>query len=554
METNRIEIICKNNNKRIKVLAGTTLSELKLLLEVNMPAPIVGALINNKLNSLETPIYRNKTIEFIDQSSESGLRIYVRSLVFVLYKAVNDLIPNGKLRIEHPVSNGYYCEISSNKQKISSEQLSAIKERMKEIINADIPFVQHYEPTSDIEQLFRDAHNSDCADLLHYKKEYYSVYYTLDGLPDFYPSLLVPSTGQLKVFDICPYFEGFLLQIPKKTNHKELAEIVEQKKMYEIFKEHRQWCRIIGVNNIADVNSIKRSDLNILIKVTEALHEKKIVQIADKIAQNKNIKVVLIAGPSSSGKTTFSKRLSVQLAASGIIPEALSLDNYFINRESTPIDENGEHDFEVIHALDLPYLNSQLEQLINGEEVETPIYNFETGKREAKGKKMQIKEGQVLVIEGIHGLNPELTKTIPDETKFKIYVSALTTLSGNDHNWIPTSDTRILRRIIRDHKYRSYSAENTILRWPSVRRGENKWIFPYQENADAMFNSSLLFEFSAIKKQAEPILMEVGQNSNAYPEARRLLNLLQFFTPISYNDIPATSLLREFLGGSGFRY
>ncbi|HPG55049.1 MAG TPA: nucleoside kinase, partial [Candidatus Enterocola sp.] len=303
-----------------------------------------------------------------------------------------------------------------------------------------------------------------------------------------------------------------------------------------------------------DVNSIKRSDLNILIKVTEALHEKKIVQIADKIAHNQNIRVILVAGPSSSGKTTFSKRLSVQLAASGIIPEALSLDNYFINRESTPIDENGEHDFESIHALDLPYLNSQLEQLINGKEVETPIYNFETGKREAKGKKMQIKDGQVLVIEGIHGLNPELTKTIPDETKFKIYVSALTTLSGNDHNWIPTSDTRILRRIIRDHKYRSYSAENTILRWPSVRRGENKWIFPYQENADAMFNSSLLFELSAIKKQAEPILMEVGQNSNAYPEARRLLNLLQFFTPISYNDIPATSLLREFLGGSGFRY
>lgn len=554
MESNRIEIICKNNGKRIKVPIGANLEEIRLLAGAETKYKVMGALVNNKIMGLQTPIYRNKSVEFIDMGTTSGMRIYVRSLIFVLYKAVEDVIPGARLRVEHPISTGYYFEIIKDDKIIDNDTLGKIKSRMREIISADMPFQLFYRPTVEVEKMFRDAGTENTANLLKYVKDYYSVYYTLDGLPDFYQSLLTPSTGCLDKFDIVPYFDGFFLCLPTVENPDETAMPEFLKKTFDTFKEYWSWCRIMGITDIADINKVERDKLNRLIKIAEALHEKKIVQIADRIVNDKRIKIVLVAGPSSSGKTTFSKRISIQLAASGVLPLPLSLDNYFVNRDTTPLDENGEHDFESLYALDLPLFYEQMEQLAKGMEVETPIYNFETGKREAKGEKIKLHDGQVVIIEGIHALNPELTKNIPDENKFKVFVSPLTALSVNDHNWIPTEDIRILRRIIRDHKYRSYSGEDTILRWDSVRRGENKWILPFSENADAMFNSSLLFELQAIRRQAEPILMEVRQDSDAYPEARRLLRLLRFFTPISYNDIPSTSLLREFLGGSGFRY
>jgi len=550
----RIEIICKNNGKRIKVPIGSNLEEIMILAGVQTKYKVMGALVNNKIMSLSTPVYRNKSVEFIDLGSTSGMRIYVRSLIFVLYKAVNDVVPGARLRVEHPISTGYYIEISIDGKMIGNDTLGAIKNRMREIVAADMPFEMFYRPTVEIEKMFRESGAENTANLLRYVKDYYSIYYTLDGLPDFYQSLLTPTTGCLDIFDLVPYFDGFFLCLPSPGKPDELAAPCFLKQTFETFKEYWSWCRIMGITDIADINKVKKEELNRLIKIAEALHEKKIVQIADRIIKDKRIKIILVAGPSSSGKTTFSKRISIQLAASGVFPLTLSLDNYFINRDKTPVDENGEHDFESLYSLDLPLFYEQMEELARGEEVETPIYNFETGRREPRGVKMKLRDGQVIVIEGIHALNPELTKTIPDEAKFKVFVSPLTALSINDHNWIPTEDIRILRRIIRDHKYRSYSGEDTILRWGSVRRGEDKWILPFSENADAMFNSSLLFELQAIRRQAEPILMEVRQDSDAYPEARRLLKLLRLFAPISFYDIPSTSLLREFLGGSGFRY
>lgn len=554
MDSNRITIICKNNGKTVQVPVGANLSEIQLLTGAETKHQTIGALVNNKLMGLSMPIFRNYTVEFIDVSSRSGHRIYVRSLIFVLYKAARDVLGECRLRVEHPISTGYYFEISKDGKMISPEQLEAIKLRMREIIAADLRFKSFYRPTTEVEQMFREAGNISTANLLHYVKDYYSVYYTLDGLPDFYASLLVPSTGHLKNFDLSPYFDGFFLNVPSLENPDELGAAQQLKRTFDTFREYWSWCRIIGINDVADLNSAGRDQLNLLVKVAEALHEKKIVQIADRIASDRRIKVILIAGPSSSGKTTFSKRLSVQLAASGIMPVAISLDNYFVDRDKTPLDENGDHDFESLYALNLPLLYEDLDKLIRGEQVTPPIYNFETGKSQKGRMKIEPRPNQVFVLEGIHALNPELTKSLADETKFKIYVEPLTAISIDDHNWIPTEDTRMLRRIIRDHKYRSYSAADTILRWPSIRAGEEKWIRPFTENADAIFNSSLVFELPAIRKQAEPILSEVRQDSDAYPEARRLIKLLRFISPIAYNDIPSTSLLREFLGGSGFRY
>lgn len=550
-----LEIICKNNQKKALIPYGRSLAEVFEDLKIELPYQVVAARVNNKIESLNYCLYRNKTIEFVDLSCESGMRVYVRSLVFVLFKAIVDLIPNGRLRVEHPVSKGYYCEITANGEKISFEQLAAIKIRMKEIIEQNIRFVSEDKPTSEVIEVFAKHNRTDNVDLLQTYKNYYTEYHSLDGLPDFYSGVVLPSTGYLSLFDIHPYYKGFLIQIPKRSNPIELEEIVVQNKLLEVFADHYKWCRIMGINNIADFNNIEKGKLRDFIKVTEALHEKQISKMADTIAErSKKTKIVLVSGPSSSGKTTFTKRLSVQLMASGIKPISLSLDNYFVDRENTPLDEKGDYDFESLYALDIAYFNKQLAELLNGEEIQLPTFNFETGKRMFKGEKLKLHNDNILIIEGIHALNPTLTSSIPSETMYKVYVSALTTLSLNDHNWIPTTDTRILRRLIRDYKYRGYSAIDTLKRWPSVKKGEEKWIFPYQENADAMFNSSLLFELAALKKQAEPILMEVHHDSEAYPEAHRLLKLLQFFEPFPYGEIPATSLLREFLGKSGFRY
>lgn len=555
MYTKEIEIYCKNNGKTIQTAAGTTLIELQQLLKVKEDEAIIAALVNNKLRALDSPLFRSKTIEFIKENSASGKRIYSRSLIFILYKALQEIYPTSVLRVELPISAGYYCEITDkDNNKIEQIELQEIKQRMAQIIESDLKFKAHYKSTKEIIKFFEEEGRNDIVALLQFEKQYYTQYYTLDGLPDFYTRLLVPSTGYLSVFELSAYFDGFLLRIPEPGRDHKAYLKRKEKHIYKAFKDHIDHCRLFGINDIADLNNKSEEELSQLIKITEALHEKRISQIADHIASKENLRLVLIAGPSSSGKTTFTKRLGIQLAASGLIPIELSMDNYFVNRVDTPLDKDGEHDFESLYAVDLKFFKEQMVQLTAGKEIETPTYNFETGEREFRGNKMQIKENQILIIEGIHALNPQLSDYIEEELIYKVYVSAITTLSLNDHNFIPTADTRLLRRIIRDHKYRSHAGEKTILRWPSVRRGEHKWISPYKMNADIMFNSALLFELSALKKQAEPILSDVREGSDAYPTAQRLLTMLKYFTEIPSTSIPMNSLLREFLGGSGFRY
>lgn len=553
MMGNRIEIICKNNGEKISAPMGVSLEELLLLFRIENPKSILAALVNNKPMPLKSQIFANKTVEFIDYSSNIGRDIYVRSVAFMLNKVLQDLFENTEFRIEHSVPSGYYCTIKSNGKNISSEELEKLLAEARKMVQQDLTFEMLYHPKQEVIEEFRKIGNNAVADLLGYSKFYYAHYYKLGDTIDYYHSLLAPSTSYLKLFDVSPIFNGFLLRVPKQADTSTLEDIVPMNKIFEIFQEYIDWNKIVGLEDLPELNAINKEQRAALIKVTEALHEKKISKIAERIAENPKVKIILVSGPSSSGKTTFSKRLSVQLAACKLRPIALSLDNYYLTHDKTPLDEFGELDFESLYALDLPLFNEQLQAMLRGEEVQTPKFNFETEKREL-GPKIKLNENDVLVIEGIHGLNPELTASIPDEKKFKVYVSALTTLSLGPRNWLSTSDTRLLRRCIRDHKYRNYPAEKTIMRWPSVRRGESKWIFPYQENADEMFNSSLLYEISSIKKQAEPILTEVPQDSDAYPTAKRLLNLLQFFTPIPYNEVPNTSLLREFLGGSSFRY
>lgn len=553
MMGNRIEIICKNNGEKISAPMGVSLEELLLLFRIENPKSILAALVNNKPMPLKSQIFANKTVEFIDYSSNIGRDIYVRSVAFMLNKVLQDLFENTEFRIEHSVPSGFYCTIKSNDKNISSEELEKLLAEARKMVQQDLTFEMLYHPKQEVIEEFRKIGNNAVADLLGYSKFYYAHYYKLGDTIDYYHSLLAPSTSYLKLFDVSPIFNGFLLRVPKQADTSTLENIVPMDKIFEIFQEYIDWNKIVGLEDLPELNAINKEQRAALIKVTEALHEKKISKIAERIAENPKVKIILVSGPSSSGKTTFSKRLSVQLAACKLRPIALSLDNYYLTHDKTPLDEFGELDFESLYALDLPLFNEHLQAMLRGEEVQTPKFNFETEKREL-GPKIKLNENDVLVIEGIHGLNPELTASIPDEKKFKVYVSALTTLSLGPRNWLSTSDTRLLRRCIRDHKYRNYPAEKTIMRWPSVRRGESKWIFPYQENADEMFNSSLLYEISSIKKQAEPILTEVPQDSDAYPTAKRLLNLLQFFTPIPYNEVPNTSLLREFLGGSSFRY
>lgn len=544
-----IDIILTNTGKTLQVEPGTTLMQINKSLELDGKVRMLAATINNVPHPLSTPLYQNSTVNFIAENTGLGRRIYFNSLVMVLYKTIQEVLPGGSLVVEHSISNGYFCQITQNGESIDNTTLSRLKAWMREIIDSDIPFIPHTVPTVQAQKLFGTS-------ILNYKRHFYSTYWSLDNTIFYSPSCMAPSTKYLKVFDIQPYYDGFLIMLPSYSgeNPEAINPLVLLPKLYNTYKDTWGLEYKTKLTSVEGINRLKRDEIQQLIQVTEALHEKKIVRIADKITNNPDVKVVLIAGPSSSGKTTFSKRLSVQLLASGVKPVALSLDNYFINRDTTPLDENGEHDFETLYALDLERFSSDLEGLITGNEVETPIYNFETGKREAKGVKYSIKSGEVLVIEGIHALNPELTKQLPSKTLFKVFVSALNTMSLDNHHCIPADDTRLLRRIIRDYKYRGYSAEATILRWPSVRRGEKKWIEPYQENADEMFNSSLLFELAAIRRQAEPILREVPHYSDAYTAAYRIIEMLNFIRPISFNDIPATSLLREFLGGSGFKY
>ena len=553
-----LQIYCKNTHTTKSFPYGISLLEVYKGFELDIPFGPVNAKVNNKVEGLDYRIYNNKDVEFQNISTSSGMRTYVRSLCFILCKAVEDLYPNGNIMLEHPVSKGYYCRMNLDRT-IGLDDVLRIRQRMKEIIAEDIPFLRYERHTEEVVELFRQKGMTDKVKLLETSGNLYSYYYTLGDSIDYYYSSLLPSTGYIHLFGLEKYYDGLLLQVPNRQQPDELEEMIKQGKMLDIFKEHRRWNQILGIGNVGDFNeACNKGYATQLINVSEALQEKRISQIADEIYNRRQkgqaIKIILISGPSSSGKTTFSKRLSVQLMANGIRPYPISLDDYFVDREKTPRDANGDYDYESLYALDLPFFNQQLQSLLDGEEVELPRFDFTTGKRNPSGTRLKIDENMILILEGIHALNPELTAHLPADSKFKVYVSALTTILLDNHNYIPTTDNRLLRRIVRDYKYRGYSAEETIARWPSVRAGEDKWIFPYQENADVMFNSALLFELAVIKDYAEPILRQVPNNRPEYTEAYRLRKFLEYFVPLQDKELPPTSLLREFLGGSSFRY
>lgn len=553
-----LQIYCKNTNSTKSFPEGSSLLTIYTGFNLQMPYGPVSAKVNNKVESLDFRVYYNKDVEFLDITSASGMRTYVRSLCFVLVKAVEELYPEGSISLEHPVSKGYYCNLHLDRS-IGLDDVMRIKQKMQEIIHADIPYLRMECHTEEVVRLFRQRGMLDKAKLLETSGQLYSYYYRLGDTVDYYYGSLVPSTGYLHLFDLVKYYDGLLLRIPCRNNPNKLEELVKQEKMLEVFQEYHRWNQILGISTVGDFNiACNSGHATDLINVSEALQEKKIAHIADEIThRNENgerVKLVLISGPSSSGKTTFSKRLSIQLMTNGMRPYPISLDDYFVNREDTPLDENGKHDFESLYALDLPFFEKQLKALLAGEEVELPRFNFTTGKREMSGKKLRVDEHMILILEGIHALNPALTPNIPAANKYKIYVSALTTILLDNHNYIPTTDNRLLRRIIRDYKYRNYSAEETIARWPSVRAGEDKWIFPYQEYADAMFNSALFFELAVLKENVEPVLRKVPNSCPEYSEAHRLLRFLSYFTPVQDKELPPTSLLREFLGGSSFNY
>lgn len=551
-----ITIYCKNNNTYKDVPIGSSLLDIYTALGAPLRYRPMNAQVNNKTESLNFRCWQPKDIEFIDYTQLSGLRTYVRSLCHIFSKAVYDIWPTATLNLEHPVSKGYYCVIHNGKN-IDLETIERIKKRMWELIDADLPFLHKSVRTVDAAVLFRERGMNDKARLIETAGLPYTSYYELEGYINFFYGCLTPSTGYIQLFDLEPYMDGVLLRIPKQTDPMELQPVIKQDKMFEAYKEHLTLQRTVGLDNVGDLNlAIEKGRSQDIILVSEAMQEKQVAKIAEKIADGykEGIRIVLISGPSSSGKTTFCKRLQVQLTTNLLHPVGISLDDYFLNREDTPKDEHGEYDFESLYALDLPYFNKDLKKLLSGEEIDLPTFNFETGQRVFKGKKLKLRENSILVIEGIHALNPELTEFIDDKYKYRVYVSVLTSISLDNHNWIPTTDNRLLRRIIRDYRFRGYSAEDTINHWPSVRRGEDKWIFPYQENADAMFNSAMLYELAALRKFAEPILAQVPESSKANAEAYRLLRFLRYFNYIPTEELPGTSLLREFLGGGSFKY
>ena len=551
-----ITIYCKNNNTYKDVPIGSSLLDIYTALGAPLRYRPMNAQVNNKTESLNFRCWQPKDIEFIDYTQLSGLRTYVRSLCHIFSKAVYDIWPTATLNLEHPVSKGYYCVIHNGKN-IDLETIERIKKRMWELIDADLPFLHKSVRTVDAAVLFRERGMNDKARLIETAGLPYTSYYELEGYINFFYGCLTPSTGYIQLFDLAPYMDGVLLRIPKQTDPMELQPVIKQDKMFEAYKEHLTLQRTVGLDNVGDLNlAIEKGRSQDIILVSEAMQEKQVAKIAEKIADGykEGIRIVLISGPSSSGKTTFCKRLQVQLTTNLLHPVGISLDDYFLNREDTPKDEHGEYDFESLYALDLPYFNKDLKKLLSGEEIDLPTFNFETGQRVFKGKKLKLRENSILVIEGIHALNPELTEFIDDKYKYRVYVSVLTSISLDNHNWIPTTDNRLLRRIIRDYRFRGYSAEDTINRWPSVRRGEDKWIFPYQENADAMFNSAMLYELAALRKFADPILAQVPESSKANAEAYRLLRFLRYFNYIPTEELPGTSLLREFLGGGSFKY
>ena len=549
-----IQIRCKNNKKSQKVEIGSTLFDIFSAFDLKMTHGPVSARVNNKVEGMHYRVYNSKDVEFLDMTSSSGSRAYTRTLFFVLCKAVQDIYPNTDVVIDIPVSNGFYVDIRLGRPVVE-EDVNILRRRMQEIIDAKMPIRRYMVPTEDAIALFQEKGDVEKVKLLKTSGSIYTTYYKIGEYVDFYYGTLLTNTSGLYLFGLEKYYDGMLLRIPSLKDPDKLGEMTKQDKMFDIFKEHHRWQDILGIRTVGDFNqAIEAGHATDIINISEALQEKEIAKIAEDIANRQGVKLVLLAGPSSSGKTTSCKRLSIQLAVNGLKPLQISLDDYFVDRDRTPKDDNGEYDFESIYALDLDLLNEQFNALFRGEEVELPKYDFPSGKSVKSGKKLKMEPNNVLVVEGIHALNPELTAHIPQEQIYRVYASALTTILLDNHNYIPTTDNRLLRRIIRDYKYRGVSAQETIHRWPSVRAGENKWIFPYQENADAMFNTAMLYELSVIKMQAEPLLQQVPENCEEHAEAYRLLKFLKYFKGIPYNNLPPTSLLREFLGGSSFHY
>jgi uridine kinase len=551
-----ITVYCINNNKYKEVPIGSMLSEIYAMVGAPLRYRPLSARVNRRVVALDWRCWTPKDIEFVDYTHPAGNRTYLRSLCYILSKAVNDIFPNTAFTLEHPVSRGYYCAFE-DRRAITREDVEQIKEQMQQIIEADVPFVLHTVRTSDAMALFRKQGMNDKALLIETAGMAYTSYYEMDEYIDYFYGCLVPSSGYIYLFDLIPYEDGVLLQVPRLDDPNQLAPMIPQKKMFQAYKEHIALQRMIGINYVGDLNNVvTKGNIKEIIMVAEAMQEKQIAKIAEEIGRrySEGVRVVLISGPSSSGKTTFCKRLQIQLITNLLHPVGVSIDDYFLNREDTPRDETGAYDFESLYAIDLPYFEHDLSQLIAGEEVEIPSFNFSNGQRTFRGEKLRMKEKSVLLLEGIHGLNPELTSTIPPENIFRVYVSALTTISLDGHNWIPTTDNRLLRRIVRDYRSRGYSAKETIAAWPRVRRGEDKWIFPYQENADAMFNSAMIYELAVLRKFAEPILSEIREMDAEHAEAYRLIRFLRYFHNIPVEELPGTSLLREFLGGGNFTY
>ena len=549
-----IQIRCKNNKKTLEVPIGSTLYDVYTAFNLNMNFVPISAKVNNKVEGLDFRVFHNKDVEFLDLYSASGMRTYIRSLFMVLCKAVHDIYPKSKVVIDIPVANGYYCNINIHRE-VTNSDIENIRQQMQTIINQALPIQRYEATTEEAINMFRKLGDEAKVKLLESTGSLYTTYYKLTDYVDYYYGAMLTNTSQIKLFGVEKFFDGLLLRVPSSENPAKLDNLINQDKMFEVFRMHHRWQEILGVRTVGDFNeAVKQGFSNDLINVSEALQEKRISQIAETIANKKDVKVVLIAGPSSSGKTTFCKRLSVQLLTCGIKPVQISLDDYFVNRVDTPKDESGDYDYESLYALNIPLLNEQFLALFRCDEVQLPSYNFQTGESEMKGKKLQLNSDNVLIVEGIHALNPMLTNDISDNKKFCIYASALTTILLDDHNYIPTTDNRLIRRIVRDHKYRGCSAQETIRRWPSVRAGEKKWIFPYQENADIMFNTAMLYEVAVLKAQAEAVLEQVPENCNEYAEAYRLRKFLGYFSSLPFRSLPPTSLLREFLGGSSFKY
>jgi uridine kinase len=550
-------IYCENTKTEKHIPFGTSLGEIAKIMKVDTGYPILGAIVNNALKELSYMIYKPKTVKFIDSTHPDGRRMYLRSLSFVLFKAARDLYPQHKLKIEHSVSKGWYCELGNILDELSHEEVvSKLKKRMQEIIDVDMPFTREEIRTEEALKIFEKYGLEDKCTLMRTRRQFYSSVYQLDGVLNYFYGYLIPSTGYIQNFDLVKYYKGMLLVLPKLDNPNELEEIVVQNKLFEVFQEFKEWGEIIGVPNMGRLNEYtQQGKIGNIIKVSEALQEKKMAQIADHINKRKeDVRVVLISGPSSSGKTTFAKRLGVQLNVNGFTPVVISMDNYFVNREFTPRDAKGDYDFEDLHALDIKLFNQNLLDLFDGKEIQLPKFSFSEGKRFYDGTTLKLEKNGIVVVEGIHALNPEITELIPPKRKFKVYVSALTSLSIDATNHIPTTDNRLIRRMVRDYRYRGYSAVETLRRWPSVRHGEDKHIFPFQEEADIMFNTALLFELGVLKPWAEPLLKEVPPIAPEYPESLRLLKFLSYITPIAEKEIPPTSILREFLDGSSFDY